>query len=315
MNDEDFNYILKRVENNHPDRYKRIVKRYRDWLSQRDMTLESADSIDIEDYLLELDEKYANASSVKRVKSALTAFYKEWNKLRRNDRFDGDYERFTPPERADYSPDTTDTLKSRETKEDIQYLTPDEVIDVVEATDKLRDALIIRLLFQTGVRVSELINIRLADITESRNEIQIRGKGRKNRPVIYQDNLQLPLDIWREEYRPALYYAEDSPYLFPTSHSKQITRQTVSVIVREAADKAGHQERYGEDRESGPHYVVTPHTLRHSHAMAALNQGWEVYDISIALGHEDSETTANMYLHEDEDRYRRLARENGVSAY
>jgi integrase/recombinase XerD len=222
----------------------------------------------------------------------------------------------TPPQRATYSPDDTDTQKARESHEDLHYLKPEQVKELAGATKKLRDELLVKLLFQTGVRVSELVNIRAKagdwkDIDFDERSIKIRGKGRKNRTVYYQETLDLLMDIWLTERREAVFYAEESPYLFPTSHAEKITRQTVAEVVREAAEEAGLQEVYGTNTEGVELHSVTPHVLRHSFAMAALNRGWDVYTLSQALGHESTEITTSTYLHDDEDAVRDAYFEKG----
>ena len=171
--------------------------------------------------------------------------------------------------------------------------------------------MIVRLLFQTGIRVTELCNIRLSDVTRSEREINIRGKGRKNRAVRYQPSLDLLMDVWIDERRPAVYYADESQYLFPTSHSENITRQTVEEVVREVAKDADLQDTYGPNADGHELHTVTPHVLRHSFAMAALDNGWDVYTLSQALGHADAETTTSTYLHDDKERTKRAFIERG----
>jgi integrase/recombinase XerD len=204
-------------------------------------------------------------------------------------------------------------LKSRETRENLEYLTPEEVDTLAKATEKLRDNLIVRLLFQTGVRVTELCEIRLSDLDREERKINIRGKGRKNRNVYYKKSLDFLMDVWVEEIRPTVYHADTSPYLFPTSHSENITRQTVEEKVREAAEEADLQDTYGPTADGHTRHTITPHVLRHSFAMAALDNGWDVYTLSQALGHADAETTTSTYLHDDDERNKRAFRQRGPS--
>jgi len=147
---------------------------------------------------------------------------------------------------------------------------------LAKATEKLRDNLIVRLLFQTGVRVTELCEIRLSDLDREERKINIRGKGRKNPNVDYKKSLDFLMDVWVEERRPTVYHADTSPYLFPTSHSEHITRQTVEEKVREAAEEADLQDTYGPNADGHELHTVTPHVLRHSFAMAALSDGWDI---------------------------------------
>jgi integrase/recombinase XerD len=309
MNDDEFQQVLSRVERNKSDstasQYVSKIRKFRDWIQEQGKEFEGADAIDVEDWLAELDEYYSNASSVGKASASLVAAYEELNKLIEAGRVEGrGWVGDTPPQRASYTPKDTDTQKSRESKEDLHFLKPGQVDAMAKETEKLRDELIIRLLFQTGIRVSELCEIREKDVDAEDRSINIRGKGRKNRTVYYQPSLDLLMDVWQNERRPAVFHAEDSAYLFPTSHSENITKYTVAEVVRSAADAAGFQEVYGTNTEGVELHSVTPHVLRHSFAMAAISNDWDVYTLSQALGHESTDITTSTYLHDDADSVR-----------
>ena len=319
MNDSDFQQVIRQVKNNKSEatatQYVPKIRDFREWVKDREKSFEEADFVDVDEWLAHLDEKYTNASSVGKGDAALVAAYEELNKLIQAGRVNGEgWIQETPAERANYTPNDSSTYKSRETRQDVEYLNPVEIDTLAEHTERVRDELIVRLLFQTGARVTELCNIRLTDVTRNDRKINIRGKGRKNRAVRYQPSLDLLMDIWIDERRPAVYYSNESKYLFPTSHSENITRQTVEVIVREAADRADLQDTYGPTTDGQIRHTVTPHVLRHSFAMAALDNGWDVYTLSQALGHADAETTTSTYLHDDEERTRRAFNERGPSS-
>lgn len=319
MNDDDFQQVLSRVEMNKADstasQYVSKIRKFREWLQEQGKDFEEADVVDVEDWLAELDEFYSNASSVGKASAALVAAYDELMKLIQVGRVDADIDEWarygTPPKQADYTPRDTDTQKARESKEDLHFLKPEQVDAMAKEAEKLRDELIIRLLFQTGIRVSELCDIREKDVDTDERSIKIRGKGRKNRTVYYQPSLDLLMDVWQNERRPAVFHAEDSPYLFPTSHSENITKYTIGEIVREAADAAGFQEVYGTNTEGVELHSVTPHVLRHSFAMAAISNDWDVYTLSQALGHESTEITTSTYLHDDADSVRAAYHDRG----
>jgi integrase/recombinase XerD len=316
MNDDEFQQVLSRVERNKSDstasQYTSKIRKFRDWIQEQGKEFEEADSINVENWLDELDEYYSNASSVGKASAALVAAYDELNKLIEAGRIDGrGWVGDTPPQKATYTPNDTDTQKARESREDLHFLKPGQVDAIAKEAEKLRDELIIRLLFQTGIRVSELCEIRKKDVDTGERRINIRGKGRKNRTVYYQPSLDLLIDIWQDERRPAVFHAEDSSYLFPTSHSENITKYTVAEIVREAADEAGLQEVYGTNTKGVELHSVTPHVLRHSFAMAALSNDWDVYTLSQALGHESTEITTSTYLHDDADAVRTAYHDRG----
>jgi len=79
----------------------------------------------------------------------------------------------------------------------------------------VRDELVIRLMFQTGIRVSEVINVRLEDSVRDERSIRIRGKGTKNRIVAYPPTLDVLLERWVNVHREAEFHAADSAYLPP----------------------------------------------------------------------------------------------------
>lgn len=314
MNDDDFEQLLSRVGRDKSDstrtQYVSKVRDFREWLDGK--ALEEVHAVDVEDWLDHLENKYSNASSVGKGSAALVATYEELNKLIDAGRIDGSgWVADTPPQRASHTPSDTDSKKAREEKEDLHYLNPEQVNDMAQEAEKLRDELIIRLLFQTGLRVSELCEIRLSDVDLDKRSIRVRGKGRKNRTVFFQQNAKFLLDRWITERRPAVFYAEESEYLFPTSHSENITHYTVGEIVRESADRAGLQKVYGTNTEGVDLHLVTPHVLRHSFAMAALSNDWDIYTLSQALGHESTEITTSTYLHDDEEAVRRAFRNRG----
>lgn len=320
MHDDDFQQVLSRVEMNKADstasQYVSKIKKFRAWLQQEEgRSFEEADPIAVENWLADLDEYYNNASSVGKASAALVAAYDELMKLVQAGRIDANISKWekygTPPRQADHKPRDTDTQKARESKEDLHYLKPEQVDAMVKEAEKLRDEVIISLLFQTGMRVSELCEIREKDVDPDERSIKIRGKGRKNRTVHYQPTLDLWMDVWKNERRPAVFHAEDSPYLFPTSHSENITKYTVAEIVREAADAAGFQEVYGTNTEGVELHSVTPHVLRHSFAMECISNDWDVYTLSQALGHESTEITTSTYLHDDADSVKAAYRERG----
>jgi integrase/recombinase XerD len=328
MRDTEFRRILKRVRSDKTeataDQYIPQIEKFRQCLNyghpipsydayiREPKSFEQADAIDIEDWLSELDEYYNNSSSVGKAKCALVAAYTELNKMINAGRISADSWQETPADRADYRPNDTSTAKSRESKEDLHYLKPEQVDELAkEASGKLRDELIIRLLFQTGLRVSELCEIEESDLDPDLRSIDVRGKGRKNRTVYYQPSIDLLIDIWINEKRKAEFYAEDSDYLFPTSRSENISRVTIDEIVREAAFDADLQEVYTKNTDGVELHSVTPHVLRHSFAMACIRSDWDVYTLSQALGHASTEITTSTYLHDDEEQVRNAFKRRG----
>lgn len=172
-----------------------------------------------------------------------------------------------------------------------RYLTPEEVQAMVDAADNLRDKLIVSLLFCTGMRVSELVNIQASDVDLEEGSIRVRGKGRKERVVFFDSRTRQLL----AEYLKSVRGCE---YLFPAKGGEGCMHYvTVERIVRKLAKAAGLKKK------------VTPHVLRHSFATYSLAKGMDVREIQELLGHASLRTT-QVYTHVVKQRlledYRRV---------
>jgi integrase/recombinase XerD len=179
-------------------------------------------------------------------------------------------------------------------------LDSDEVralIDNVPQDKPVRNELIARLLYQTGVRRSELVNIKLRDIDREDRRITIYGKKTDDvRKVWYQPSLDNLLSLWIDADRNGVYYAEESDYLFPSRRSEQLSAQTVTDVITEAAENAGIQEEVYENRSGQTIRRVGPHTLRKTFGVHFINDGGDISFLMELLGHEDIETTKENYL-------------------
>ncbi|MHA1595983.1 MAG: site-specific tyrosine recombinase/integron integrase [Candidatus Baldrarchaeia archaeon] len=152
-------------------------------------------------------------------------------------------------------------------------LTPDEVRRLIDAADNPRDKLIIRMLYVTGLRVSELVNLRVEDIDFEECVIMVRmGKGKKDR-VVFMD--KQTARILKEYLREN---GIERGRVFP------ISVRTVQRMIQRARIKAGIQKK------------VTPHVLRHSFATHMLELGANLRTIQELLGHEQLNTT-QIYTH------------------
>ena len=173
------------------------------------------------------------------------------------------------------------------------YLSPEQVEKVIAATTNLRDKLLVRVLWRTGIRVSELIGINVSDIDYERRGIIIKvqkmrkrdGKPVERRRVVPID--QGTLDMVREylEWRKQFPYKGD--LLFP------ITRQRVDQIFWKLGRRAGIT-KVGDPAVS-KHTKLHPHTLRHSFSIHAIKRGMSIERLQKILGHS-SPTTTSVYL-------------------
>ena len=165
-----------------------------------------------------------------------------------------------------------------------KYLDREDIKALIDAADeerneerRKRDKLIVLLLYTTGMRVSELVSIKIGDVDLERLSIRIRGKGAKEREVFFSRALLPLLEEFVKGRRP-------SEPLFKGRNGKSIHYVTVERILRRLARRAGIGRK------------VTPHILRHSFATHSLMRGMDVREIQELLGHASLKTT-QVYTH------------------
>ena len=153
----------------------------------------------------------------------------------------------------------------------------------------IRDALILELLYVTGIRVSELVNIKLKDIELSNKKIKITGKGNKQRIVMYGERCMNLLDKYLKIRTNFL--TEDNDYLLLGVKGKKINDRMVRKIINEISIK------------SGINMNISPHVFRHTFATHMLNEGADLRSVQELLGHENLSTTT-IYTHVTNERLR-----------
>ena len=167
-------------------------------------------------------------------------------------------------------------------------LTIEEVDNLLDIKPKnafsYRNKAMLELMYSSGLRVSELINVKMHDIDISNCIIRIMGKGSKERIVPLGDYAIKYIEIYLKEYREKLIKKEINDYLFLNNHGKQMTRQGFFKILKQLA------------KEKNIKTVFSPHTLRHSFATHLLNGGADLRSIQEMLGHENISTT-QIYTH------------------
>ncbi|MBE6487515.1 MAG: recombinase XerC [Methanosphaera stadtmanae] len=190
----------------------------------------------------------------------------------------------------------------KRTKSLPKSLNEQEVYDLLHARDDdydpkktnpqnismLRNKLILTLLYSTGLRVSELIKLKIVAIDEHERTIRVRGKGDKDRIVIFDDNT---LNLIHEylEKRPV-----ENEYLFVSQKNKTLTPRYIQLMIKEYAERANITKK------------VTPHILRHSFATHLLKNGVDIRAIQQLLGHSNLSTTqiyTSVDMHTLKDLY------------
>jgi integrase/recombinase XerD len=149
-----------------------------------------------------------------------------------------------------------------------------------------RNKVMLELLYCTGMRISELLNLTTHDINHSEQVILVRGKGSKQRFVPFVDSVALLLREYLDRDRPALLKFAHTDVLFLNNRSEKLSRMGFWKILRKATTEAGIKQ------------LVTPHTFRHSFATHLLEGGVNLRIVQVLLGHSSLNTT-QIYTHVD----------------
>ena len=310
------------------NRYTQDVRDWAEWLENpgtkdydpnsrnRDAkTLWDATTHDLRKYLRQMlnNGGYAGGTVSMR-ESSVSMFYQEASRMAEDPAMSIP-ETENPAEDLDLSGWTAlknGTKKEQNLKEGVQYLEPDEIDTLAENVPKprLRNELIVRLLYHTGLRRTELTETRLEDIDTDERAIKVRAnKTHQNRTVYYQSELDTLLNRWLKVERKSLATA-GSEYLFPTTHSEQIDPNRITRLVKEAAEGAGLQSNVHTDAAGNVRGKVTAHVLRHSFAVQSIKNGMDTRRLQKLMGHSKIETT-ERYLQFANNDLREAARRYG----
>ncbi|MEM7405934.1 MAG: site-specific tyrosine recombinase XerD [Pseudomonadota bacterium] len=170
-----------------------------------------------------------------------------------------------------------------------EALTEPEVERLLAAPDitdplGLRDRAMLEVLYATGLRVSELVNLDFSEVSLRQGIVRVTGKGSKERLVPLGEEALDWLERCNREARPALLGMRTSTAMFPTRRARPMSRQAFWQNIKRYAVQAGI------------HRHLSPHTLRHSFATHLLNHGADLRVIQMLLGHSDLSTT-QIYTH------------------
>ncbi|MGB5368816.1 MAG: site-specific tyrosine recombinase/integron integrase [Flavobacteriaceae bacterium] len=159
-----------------------------------------------------------------------------------------------------------------------QVISKDEVLSIIKNTNNIKHRCIVELLYSSGIRRSELLNLKITDIDSNRMLVMVKGgKGNKDRQTLLSKTTLEDLRIYFKEWKP-------QKYLFEGHKASKYGAESVLNIVKRAAAKAGIRQ------------TVTPHVLRHSFATHLLESGVDLRQIQVLLGHGSSKTT-EIYTH------------------
>lgn len=177
-------------------------------------------------------------------------------------------------------------------------LTQSEVTRLLELPEgpkpeEKRDAAMVELLYATGLRVSELINLELPHVNLAAGYVLAFGKGSKQRVVPLGEMARRKVDAYLTAARAALIKGRQSPHVFVTRRGRKLTRQGFWKMLRARARRAGISKG------------IFPHMLRHSFATHLLDHGADLRSVQAMLGHAQISTT-QIYTHVERERLKRL---------
>ncbi|MCC6713330.1 MAG: site-specific tyrosine recombinase XerD [Candidatus Dadabacteria bacterium] len=274
--------VEKGLSENTLESYGRDLKKFLLFIKSRGTT--SAREIkygDILDFMTRSREEGLNATTIVRSMVSVKQFFK-----------------YLLSEKV-LSEDPTAHIKTPKMKKAIPgVISLGDVESILAAPDEslpegLRDAAMLEILYATGIRVSELIGLKLNDVNFELGFVVVYGKGSKERVVPIGDKAREKLLSYLRDSRPALLKARESKALFVTRRGAGMTRQGFWKIIKAQALRAGVTKK------------ISPHTLRHSFATHLLERGADLRTIQVMLGHSDISTT-QIYTHGESERLKEI---------
>jgi integrase/recombinase XerD len=263
--------------------YRRDLSKFAAWLLlQRSVQILDTTHADIQGFLAHLFiQQKAKATSTSRAISSLKRLFRYL--LRQN-------KITTDPTLQIATPKLPRTLPKSLTEEDVELLlnAPD-----VESLLGMRDRTMFEVLYATGLRVSELVGLSVAQISLDMGVVRVMGKGSKERLVPLGEEALDWLQKYKQEMRPALLSGKLSDAMFVTQRGEAMTRQMFWYLIKKHAKHAGILK------------PLSPHTLRHAFATHLLNHGADLRVVQMLLGHSDISTT-QIYTHVARERLKAL---------
>lgn len=226
----------------------------------------------IRSYLKYLDEKKYKNSSINRILSSLNDYYNYLTKCKVT--------------KYNYFEDINRPRKEKRLPNFINYSEYMSLLATLEKEEneflKARNLLLLEILFDTGLRVSEAVNIEINNINKKEQSIKVLGKGNKERIVYYGDYAKNYLEDYLNLRRNI--NIVDKDYLFLNKNYTRLTRRGVEYLISDISKKALLRQK------------ISPHTLRHSFATEMLNNGCDIRSVQELLGHKSLSTTG-IYTH------------------
>lgn len=274
--------VERRMAANTLEAYRRDLARLSAFAARSDQRVETLSRPDLEAFVREAMASGLSPTSAAREVAAVRGFYRFLRLSGRVDR--------NPAE---------DLRAPRAFAGLPHFLSPDDVDALLAAPDAttprgMRDRALIEVLYATGLRVSELVGLRITDVRLDQGYVQCLGKGSKQRIVPLGEEAVTWVRRYLAESRPTLAKKRDTPWLFLNARDgRRLTRLGFWKLLKEYGRRAGVQGR------------LSPHVVRHSFATHLLDRGADLRAIQTMLGHADLSTT-QIYTHVLEARLRQV---------
>ncbi len=281
-----FEYILleKGYSINTRESYEDDLKKFFDFLEENEIELYKIEAIDITLFIAELKKRNYSESTIQRIISSLRSFFKFLS------------------ERENFGKEIELLLEIPRKKERLPFfLTFEEIERLISVIDTgsilgLRDRAIIETLYATGMRVSEILNLKREDVDFEEEVIRVKGKGEKERILPVNRVSLFYLREYIEKARRKILKSKESYFLFLNKNGEKLSRVGFWKILKKYGLKANID-------------IIYPHIIRHTFATHMLMNGCDLKTLKILLGHSSISTTqvythlTKTYLHEVIEKY------------
>jgi integrase/recombinase XerD len=266
--------LQRNMSGNTLDAYQRDLRKLLDYLEREQKSVRDVELADLEHFSAGLHDIGIHPRSQCRILSGVRSFFK----FLQLDGYRDD--------------DPTELLESPQIGDHLPEVLTTEEVDRLEASIDLskweghRNRAIIEVLFSCGLRVSELVNLKLSDLYLDEEYVRVMGKGSKERLVPISHKAIDELKYWFYDRNLMKIKPGEEDFVFLNRRGAHLTRTMILIMIKTQAKEAGIQK------------TISPHTLRHSFATALLEGGADLRFIQALLGHEDIGTT-EIYTHID----------------
>jgi integrase/recombinase XerD len=261
--------------------YTHDVELFRSFVAREwgDMLPAEVDGAHVEAFMAEIYDRGMEATSQARMLSSVTSFYKFLQDAEIVDRSPTEF--VDAPKTARHLPDVLSTGEI------------DRMLATIDLASEQghRNRAMLETLYSCGLRVSELVDLRLGDLFFDDGFVRVTGKGSKQRLVPVSGEARRRIEQWLEQRRAMTVDAKSAEVVFLNRRGRRLSRVMVFNIIKTAAAAAGIDKQ------------VSPHTLRHSFATHLLEGGASIRQVQEMLGHESIITT-EIYTHLDRTRLR-----------